>query len=395
MERLYYNDSYLREFEARVTDSDHEGRTVYLDRTAFYPTSGGQAHDLGTLNGVAVLDVVDEGERIAHHLARPVTGDVRGAVDWRRRFDHMQQHTGQHLLSALLAERYGMPTVSVHLGEEVSTIDVHPKGLTPEKLAEVELRASDEIVANRAVAVTYGAAGAVEGLRKQSEREGVLRIVTIEGLDRSACGGTHVRSTGEVGALLLGKTEKVRDAIRIEFVCGGRAVRRARRDYDALGQLAKMFSISLDSVPGAVATLQARAAEADKQNRRLTGELAAIRGRDLYASAEGQASGVHLALRVFDALGEEARAEAQSFTAMGPGGVYVACGKDPAAIMVACSVHSAEAAPLNAGALLKEALAAVGGRGGGSALMAQGSLPDANAIAPVTVHLRKLILGSE
>ena len=394
MERLYYNDSYLREFEARVTASDHEGRTVYLDRTAFYPTSGGQAHDVGTLNGVAVLDVVDEGERIAHHMAGPMTGDVQGVVDWHRRFDHMQQHTGQHLLSALLAERYGMPTVSVHFGEEISTIDVQPKGLTPEKLAEVELRANDEIVANRAVTVAYGAAGEVEGLRKQSEREGLLRIVTIEGLDRSACGGTHVRSTGEIGALLLGKTEKVRDAIRIEFVCGGRAVRRARRDYDALGQMAKMFSIPLDSVAGAVAALQARAAEADKLNRGMTGELAAIRGRELYAASAGQASGVRLAFRVFDVLGEEARAEAQAFAGMGPG-VYVACGKDPAAILVACGASPASPSPFHAGALLKEALAAVGGRGGGSALMAQGSLPDANAIAPVTVQVRKLILGSE
>ena len=257
MERLYYNDSYLREFTARVIDSADEGRTVYLDRTAFYPSSGGQPHDLGTLGGLAVLDVVDEEERIAHRLAKPWTAssEAHGSIDWDRRFDHMQQHTGQHLLSAVMAERFGMPTVSFHLGDQISTIDVKPKGLTPERLAEVERWANQEIAANRPVAVAYEEAGAASGLRKESDRAGTLRIVSIEGLDRSACGGTHVRATGEIGMLLLGKTEKVRDTIRIEFVCGGRALRRARRDYDALAQVARLFSCTLDDVPGAVAAL--------------------------------------------------------------------------------------------------------------------------------------------
>lgn len=390
MERLYYNDAYLREFQARITGTADEGRTIYLDRTAFYPASGGQPHDLGTLAGVAVLDVVDEGERIAHRLARPVAAteaEVTGVVDGARRLDHMQQHTGQHLLSAVLAERFGMPTVSFHMGDHVSTIDVQPKGLTPERLVEVERLANEEILANRAVAVTYAAAEDVAGLRKESQREGTLRIVSIEGLDRSACGGTHVRWTGEIGLLLLGKTEKVRDTIRIEFVCGGRALRRARRDYDALSRMARLFSTAIEEVPAAAEALQERAAEADKQNRRMSGELAAIRGRELYRQTEPE-GGLRFARRSFETLGEEARGEAQGFTAMGEG-VYVATGTLAPALMLACSPGGA-----NAGAILKQVLAAVGGRGGGQATMAQGSLP-AEAMEQAVAEVRRLVLSRE
>jgi len=388
MDRLYYNDAYLREFDAQVVFTENEGRTVYLDRTAFYPSSGGQPHDLGTLAGLAVTDVLDEGERIAHQLAAPLTGpltqtSVRGQLDWSRRFDHMQQHTGQHLLSAVLAERFGSPTVSFHLGPAVSTIDVQAKGLTPERLAEVERAAAAEILLNRPVHVNYAEAGAAEGLRKESQREGTLRIVSIEGLDRSACGGTHVRATGEIGLLLLGKTEKVRDTLRIEFVCGHRALARARRDYDALSRVAKLFSSTLEDVPTLVEKLQDRAAEADKAVRRLTGELAALRGRDLFAATESTGAGLRLAHRAFTTLEDEARAEAQGFTAAGPG-VYLATGVTPPAVLLVCSPDSGQ----NAGALLKALLTQFGGRGGGNAAQAQGSLPSADATEKIVEALR-------
>ena len=394
LERLYYNDSYLHDFIARVTSTADDGRTVYLDRSAFYPASGGQPHDRGTLDGIGVVDVVEEDERVAHRLAKPWTGEllageVRGVVDWARRFDHMQQHTGQHLLSAVLAEDFGMPTVSFHLGDEVSTIDVQPKGLTPERLVDVERRANEEITANRPISVDYEEAGAAAGLRKESQREGLLRIVSIGGLDRSACGGTHVRMTGEIGSLLLGKTEKVRDTIRIEFVCGGRALRRARRDYDALTRVARLFSCALEDVPGAVSALHERAAEADKQNRRMSGELAALRGRELYHSTEEE-GGVRLAHQVFETLDEGARAEAQGFVGAGPG-IFVATGQTPPAVLLACHAGTG----VNAGGVLKEALAAVGGRGGGAAGLAQGSLPNIEAADRVVAEVRRLVLRRE
>jgi alanyl-tRNA synthetase len=218
-QRLYYTDSYLRDFEAPIVELADDGHRVYLERTAFYPTSGGQPF------GIEVTDVVDEGERIAHLVARPVRGsEAVGQVDWPRRFDHMQQHTGQHLLSAVLGDLYGYATVGVHFGPESSTIDVDGPGLTPDQIGRVEDRSNEVVVENRPVGVSFEDAEAVTGLRNASERTGTLRVVTIRHLDRSACGGTHVRATGEIGPILIGKVERVRKGTRVEFFCGARSI---------------------------------------------------------------------------------------------------------------------------------------------------------------------------
>jgi alanyl-tRNA synthetase len=223
-DRLYYQDAYLTEFDAAVLDRAEGGRRVYLDRTAFYPTSGGQPFDTGALGEADVVDVVDEGDRIAHLLAAPIAADrVRGRVDWTRRFDHMQQHTGQHLLSAVIAERFGHETVSVHFGRESSTLSLATGALTAERVAEAERFANRAVTENRQVKVTFEDAAAAAGLRKAPDRQGTLRIVTIDGLDRSACGGTHVRATGEIGAILIRKVERVKQLVRLEFLCGERA----------------------------------------------------------------------------------------------------------------------------------------------------------------------------
>ena len=228
-ERLYYDDCYLREFQARVVDTTDNGTRVYLDRTAFYPTSGGQPFDLGTLGGAAVRDVIDEEDRIAHVLDAPVAvGDVAARVDWDRRFDHMQQHTGQHLLSAVLIELFNIPTVSFHMGALTSTIEVAAAQIEPSRLERAEERCAEIVAAARPVTVSYEDSSSDLGLRKASARTGTLRIISIDGLDRSACGGTHVRSTAEIGPLLLRKLETLRGNVRIEFVCGLRAIQRAR-----------------------------------------------------------------------------------------------------------------------------------------------------------------------
>src|SRR5918994_2545690 len=141
--RLYYTDSYLRDFDASIVERADDGRRIYLDRTAFYPTSGGQPFDTGTLGGIAVVDVMDEGERVAHVLADPLAGiRVSGIVDWDRRFDHMQQHTGQHLLSAVLHERFGHATIGVHFGRETSTLDLDTAAMDHADLVEAESRAN-------------------------------------------------------------------------------------------------------------------------------------------------------------------------------------------------------------------------------------------------------------
>ncbi|HET6779181.1 MAG TPA: alanyl-tRNA editing protein, partial [Gemmatimonadales bacterium] len=249
-DRLYYTDPYTVEFEARVIGRDNDSRRVYLDRTAFYPTSGGQPFDTGELGGARVIDVVDEGERIAHLLDAPLLSDrVAGRVDWARRFDHMQQHTGQHLLSAVVADLRGFRTVAVHFGSEVSTVDVDAGSLSPEEVVRIEDKANEIIVQNRTVSISFEDAQEAAGLRKVSDRTGTIRIITIQDLDRSACGGTHVRATGELGSLLIRKVERVRKGTRLEFLCGSRANRQARVDYDLIARLAGDLSASPEELP--------------------------------------------------------------------------------------------------------------------------------------------------
>src|SRR5579864_1150202 len=245
-ERLYYDDSYLREFHARVLDRSEDGRILYLDRTAFYPTSGGQPHDLGSIAGASVVDVLDEGERIAHRTASAVDStEVDCRLDWARRFDHMQQHSGQHLLSAVFIEQFGIETCSFHLGEEISTLDLEVPSIAMEKVIAAERRANEAVWENRPIDVTYEDAVSAADLRKPTGRAGTLRIVSIQGLDRIACGGTHVRLTGEIGPILIRRLEKIRNNVRVEFLCGMRAVRRARADYDALTHIGQTFSAAL------------------------------------------------------------------------------------------------------------------------------------------------------
>ena len=210
-ERLYYHDSSLCEFDAQVISCEQEGGRwkVVLDRTAFYPTSGGQPHDLGTLNGVPVIEVADaEENKVVHYTTAEVpAGAVHGEIDWARRRDHMQQHTGQHLLSAAFIELFQFPTVSFHLGKEISTIDLEATVIVPRHLEEAERRVNEIIFEDRPVVIRFGTAEelAEAGIRKKVEREGMLRAIEVEGFDRQPCGGTHLERTGQAGLLLIRK----------------------------------------------------------------------------------------------------------------------------------------------------------------------------------------------
>jgi alanyl-tRNA synthetase len=370
-ERLYYADSYLRSFRAQVEETAGDGLTVYLDRTAFYPASGGQPCDIGSIAGCAVLDVVDEGERIGHRLSAPLgAAEADCAIDWERRFDHMQQHSGQHLLSAVFEELFALHTVSFHLGVDSATIDLQGGAVEPRTAAEAERRANAVVFENRPLTVEFEDAAAASGLRKPSDREGTLRIVIIEGLDRSACGGTHVRFTGEIGPILIRKIEKVRETTRVEFVCGGRAVRRARADFEALSAAAQLFSVSLDDLPAVAAAHLETGRAADKARRKLEVELAAFQGRELYAATAPGSDGLRRHTRRLERGGlEELRALAQSFTGQ-PKSVFVAALDDPPSVLLAASADSG----IDAGQAIKAALADAGGRGGGSPRIAQGSV---------------------
>jgi alanyl-tRNA synthetase len=380
--RLYYTDSYLTSFEARVVERSADGRRVYLDRTAFYPTSGGQPYDVGTIADVQVSDVIDETERIAHVLAAPLAVGESGVacvVDWPRRFDHMQQHTGQHLLSAVLAEMFALQTVSVHFGAQSSSLDLDTDVIAAADVVAAEWRANQVVVENRPVTVSFEEAAVADGLRKASSREGPLRIVAIDRLDRSACGGTHVRATGEIGPILVRKIDRVKKQVRLEFVCGLRAVRRARSDFELLARVAQSLSASLDEAPSLVEAQAERLRAAETERRRLDTELHAYRARLLYDAAEPDASGVRCVIDRRDAGSlEELRGLAQAYGSL-PKAVFVGAANNPPAVLLAASEDSG----VDAGRTLKAALAIVGGRGGGSPRMAQGSVPRIEAVADV------------
>lgn len=379
-ERLYYPDSFLTEFDARVVERLDSGMRAVLDRTAFYPASGGQPHDTGILNGVRVTAVEEDSNgRIVHALDQPLpeSDQVHGVIDWPRRFEHMQQHTGQHLLSAVFEQLFGFVTVSFHMGAEASTIDLDTPAVTPEQLAAAEWRANEILWRDLPVSITFEDAASASGLRKESAREGTLRIITIEGVDRSACGGTHVRSTGQIGAILLRKTEKIRGQTRIEFLCGSRAIARARAGFEALDRTARLFSAAVDDVPQAAAALLEQAKQAEKARRKLAVELAGLRGRSLYESCPPDPGGlrVHVERLAAGPIDDETRALAQSFCAAGRG-VFVAACQDPPSILLAAGADTG----IDAGARLKAALEKCGGRGGGSSRIAQGSLPSAEIL---------------
>src|ERR1051325_8271085 len=269
-ERLYYADAYLHEFDASITRVEsRDGRTaVYLDRTAFYPTSGGQPFDIGTFGDrCRVVDVIDEDDEIAHVVEGTLsTGErVHGSIDWTRRFDHMQQHTGQHVLSAAIDRLFGVKTVSFPPCTAASTIDLS-RELTAKDLVRAEIEANRIVWENRPVAIRYATAeeAAAMPLRKESVREGTLRLIDVAGFDLSACGGTHVSKTGGIGVIAIGAVERFKGGQRVEFFCGGRALTKFRAMRDALAGAVRVLSVLPDALPQAIEKLQAEARDRQK-----------------------------------------------------------------------------------------------------------------------------------
>jgi alanyl-tRNA synthetase len=371
--RLYYDEPGLCVFEATVTGVQQEGRVITLDRTAFYPLSGGQLPDRGVLAGCVVEDVQESGEEIEHHLAVPFAGEVgqvvRGEVDPRRRHDHRQQHTGQHLLSAVLAEEWKVNTVSFHMGEAVCTIDIDRLPWTAEELAAVERTANEQVWQGRAVKISYEDAVLAQGLRKASERSGVLRIVEIDGLDRSACGGTHVENSGQCGPIFLGRTEKVRQMLRLEFYCGARALRHMRQQSEGLERIAKLLQTGADKAPSTVRVQMERLLSLEKELKLQTAKLAQYEAKQCWQDATVGADGVRRCRVECSEIGERERQLLTTFCAEGPG-LALAYAPGSGAVLLASSAQG-----VAAGQRLQMVMSARGGKGGGAAAMAQGRAP--------------------
>jgi len=279
--RLYRTDAYRTHFDATIVEaSEYEGRpAARLDATAFYPTSGGQPHDLGTLSGVAVVDVVEQEDDILHLLAAPIApGPVHGEVDWVRRFDHMQQHTGQHILSQAFVRVLDAETVSFHLGSDVTTIDLDAAALDRDTVARVEDEANGVVLADTPISVHEYDREALRSvaLRRVPDIEGPVRVVHIGDYDVCACGGTHVRAAGEVGVIHVSRWERRHDQMRVEFLCGWRAVRDYRLQGATLQAVAAPLSVGVTDLPDAVARLVESNAETRRQVQALRQRLLAL-----------------------------------------------------------------------------------------------------------------------
>jgi alanyl-tRNA synthetase len=385
-DRLYYHDSFLYDFDAEVSEVVESPRpALVLDRTAFYPTSGGQIFDTGTITAadtkLKVTEVADaENGRVVHYLEAPVKDlkpgtRVRGQIDTTRRRDHMQQHSGQHVLSAAFVRLYNLPTVSFHMADDYCSIDLDAPALTKEQIESAERLANEIVLENRAVDirfVTREEAGKL-GLRKLPPAEhDELRLIDIRDFDLCACGGTHVAQTGQIASVLLRKVEKVRQGYRIEFVAGQRAVATARRDFTTLTETAALFSAHIYNVP-----LQARKSLDEikslrKQREQSQEELAAAQAAALLAETS-EANGRKLVVRTFaDRELAFIKLLAQKLTRLAPNAIALLATTSPQPSLVFAQSPSQ---PHDMGALLKETMSKLGGRGGGSKDMAQGGAP--------------------
>jgi len=373
--RLYY-DSPLLAFDAVAIAHDGGDATrVVLDRTAFYPTSGGQPHDTGLLGGARVVDVIDDedGDRIIHVCDAPVAlGPVHGQVDAARRHDYTQQHTAQHLVSALAADKLGWTTESVHFGVDHCTIEFGTDAAPEAALRVLEEWSNAAVGEALPVTIGYEDADTATGLRKPPARGGMIRVVTIAGVDRSACGGTHVATTAAIGPVLIRGAEKIRGRVRVAFMAGDRALRRVAEREQLLDEVAKAMSCApnelLELLPKRMSALKAATDELAVLRREVTHSRVAA----LVAATAADANGVRRVVHTFAPHEAEAmRLAAQAASEM-PGVLFIGVLDGGTALAVGAHPDVG----YDAGARLKAALALVGGRGGGSPRMAQGTVAE-------------------
>ena len=387
-ERLYYDDSHRLEFEATILDRVRldDGQGVVLDRTAFYPASGGQPHDTGTLEGIRVRDCFeDEAGRVVHVVAAlPKDDRVHGVVGGERRRDHMQQHSGQHVLSRAFLSLFDWPTVGFHMSEGYSTLDLEVESIGREQVEQAEELANRTVEENHPVSIVYLSEQEIAeaGLRKETNRSGSIRVIDVEGFDRSACGGTHVRATGEIGPIMVTRSERVRATTRLEFRCGVWARRYARQAHEALEQVSRIVSVPPLKVGSAVQGLRDQLREHSERIEDLEGALS-----ETEASSFPLDEGV--AVRVFENRSQEAvRRLAQAICRNRTAVALFAVAGDPAQLIFA----RAEDLSVDVGRVLKTCLEEFGGRGGGRGTIAQGGVPGLESPAPLLERAREEVL---
>jgi alanyl-tRNA synthetase len=391
-DRLYYQDSFLYDFDAEVREVVETPRpAVILDRTAFYPTSGGQVHDTGWVAYAdakfRVTEVADtEDGHVVHYLEAPFKdvqpgNRVRGEIDAARRRDHMQQHSAQHVLSAAFVRLFNMPTVSFHMADDYCSIDLDTPSLSREQIESAERLSNEVMIENCAVDVRYVTReeAAKLGLRKlpPAERD-QLRLIDVRDFDLTACGGTHVTRTGQIGGVFLRKSEKVRQGYRVEFVAGQRAVATARRDFNTLTESAALFSAHIYDVPQQARKSLDEIRSLRKQLEQSQEELAAAEAASLLAESP-ESHGRKLVVRTFSGRDLNfLKLLAQKLTRQSSAVIALLATESPQAALV---FAQSAGQPHDMAALLKQTMAKLGGRGGGSKDLAQGGAPQSAGLA--------------
>ncbi len=399
--RLYYHDSFVYDFDADVRAVLADPRpAVILDRTAFYPASGGQPFDAGWIavgdiahptREIRVVEVAESKDgAIVHYVDIPEGGElagtiepgtrVHGRIDPARRLDHMQQHSAQHVLSAAFDRLFEMRTVSFHMGADYSSIDLDTPTLTTAQIESVERLTNDVILEDRPVAVRFVTPGEAAGLglRKDpvADRD-ELRIIDVQDFDRSACGGTHVNHTGQIGCVLLRKTEKARHGWRVEFVAGQRAVATARGDFSVLTAAAALFSAAPSDVAEQARRTLEEVRSLRKQREQLHAELAGAQAAAMLADTP-EADGRRVVVRSFPDRDVNAlKMLAQALVRLAPSVVAILAGTSPGASLV---FAQSPGTPFDMRALMQSTVQKLGGRGGGTKDIAQGGAPSADGI---------------
>ena len=393
-ERLFEQDPYPRKFEAHVIlVKDTDGRQgVILDRTLFYPTSGGQPHDTGELAGIPVVDVVEEGETIVHILEGTIQeeGTVRGEIDWARRFGHMQQHTGQHVLSQAFVQAADAETIGFHLGEERSTLDLNKADISAEKIARTEQIANRIVFEDRDVLIRHVPFDQIHTvpLRKPPKEEDDLRVVEIQGFDFSGCCGTHVRRTGEVGMIKVIRWERYKGGTRVAFLCGERALRDYQKKTDVLRDVCQTMTAGEEDVPAMVLRWKEERKAAARRIKSLLDENLKIEA--LHLREESESVGPYkLISRIFE---NRDPGEIQNLVGqlVRLDGIIALIGlRDERAHLYFGRSSSVE---LDVRPWMEEACSIIEGRGGGSPSMARGSGEAPSKIEEAVQRARALCL---
>ena len=395
-ERLYYSDSHLIEFEARVvdvTDRVSGWTAIVLDRTAFYPTGGGQPSDTGTLNGVRVVECIDDGDNGVLHVvqgAAPRRGDaVRGRIDWSRRLDHMQQHTGQHILSQSLVTLFNAPTRSFRVLEASCEIDVELNNPTTEVIERAVELANNVIWEDRAITIRNVTSGEAAGLplRKEPARDGDLRLIEIEGFDLTPCGGTHAYRTGEVGMIAVRSWERAKGLTRIEFVAGVRALADYRKANKSAREVAALFSTGRDDAAQYAALMVEEQKESNRRIRALEEVVAGVEAEKLLAAATGG-----VVLKAFEDRDAESLKKLAHALIAHPRTIALLGSRDKDTARLVFARSADAVGDMNA--LMREACAMLDGRGGGRPDMAQGGGKNIEKLHDALTHALTLLNGA-